>query len=200
MSIKYQRLIAHFLSMLEKRMNLLDDESVNPIFLKLLTKKELLEIIEWRFKENILKQYDFENMENAELLLLIGDNQTILVHTIYKWKQKLEAIVTFSQKEADEFFSYVQNGNHYLHSKDVTRWDNYDRSNYIALLSKAGVTKRVYALFSSAVAEEHKYILDSPPTEFYDSQEEAETEITRLIKEENYEQGDLVVYSLWKIK
>ena len=129
MSIKYQRLIAHFLSMLEKRMNLLDDESVNPIFLKLLSKKELLEIIEWRFKEPILRQYDFENMENAELLLLIGDNQTILAHTIYKWKQKLETIVTFSQKEVDEFFVHVQNGNHYLHSKDVTRWDNYDRSN-----------------------------------------------------------------------
>ena len=62
------------------------------------------------------------------------------------------------------------------------------------------VTKRVYALFSSAVAEEHKYILDSPPTEFYDTKEEAETEITRLIQKENYSETDLVVYPLWKIK
>jgi hypothetical protein len=59
---------------------------------------------------------------------------------------------------------------------------------------------QVFGIYSSSVKEDDIYIVDSSPETFYDTKEEAETEITRLIKQENFEQGDLVVYPLWKIK
>jgi len=89
---------------------------------------------------------------------------------------------------------------HYLYSKPTNLWDGYDGSNYISLLAKAGFTIPVYGIYDALVKEKDKYIVDSPPKTFYDTKAEAQAEITRLIKQEKYSKGELVVYPLWKIK
>lgn len=200
MTIRQQRLIAHFLSALEKQLRTTDQDSVNPIFLKVLTRDDLLEIINWRFEDKILRNLDVTKMSNEELLLLIGDNLTILAHTISKWNMRLNAMVTFSQEDVNEFFVQSQNGFHYLRTKPVDVWDGYDRSNYLSLLSRAGVTQRVFALFTSDVEEKDKYDLTSPPTVFYDTQEEAQETMDRLYEEGFNKWDSLQIFPLWKIK
>lgn len=200
MTIRHQRLIAHFLSALEKQQRITYTESVNPVFLKLLSRDDLLEIIDWRFEIKILRDIDLEKMSIEELLLLIGDNLTILAHTISKWNKRLNTMVTFSQEEVDEFFEQTQNGFHYLRTKPVEEWDGYDRNNYLSMLAKAGVTQRVFALFTSEVAEKDKYIVYSPSGHFYDTEDEAIEIIQELVDRGDYAYGDLQVFPLWKIK
>ncbi|WP_299676286.1 hypothetical protein [uncultured Dokdonia sp.] len=113
---------------------------------------------------------------------------------------KLSQPISFSDEEVDALFTKTNNQIHYLYMKPTSEWDSYDRNNYISLLYKAGFTIQVYGIYSSSVKEEDKYIVESPPKVFYDTKEEAEAEITRLIEKENYNKGDLVVYPLYKIK
>ncbi|MDB4293482.1 hypothetical protein N9954_08755 [Maribacter sp.] len=184
MKIRYQRLIIHFLSVLEKQMNHFDNDSINPVFLKLFTRNELLEVIKWRFENKILKKHDFESMANAELLFLIGDNSTILAHTMSTLKKELNTVVSYTQAEVDTFFTKTMNQAHYLRDKPIDTWDEYDKSNYRSLSIKMGTARRVYGIFTSNVRAEDAHDVTSPPEYLFDTKEEAEEELERI-----YEQG-----------
>ena len=89
---------------------------------------------------------------------------------------------------------------HYLRDKPVEEWDDYDVSNYYSILYKHGKTRRVFAIYTSDVKEEDKYVVTTQPSFFFDTREEAEEELERC-----YEQGlnkwvSLQILSLWKIE
>lgn len=63
---------------------------------------------------------------------------------------------------------------HYLCTKPITSWDEYDFSNYHSLKQKAtNSVKRVFGLFSDSVEECDKYVVQTPPSVYYDTHEEA---------------------------
>lgn len=81
---------------------------------------------------------------------------------------------------------------HYLGSKPLDMWDEYDRSNYHSLKRKAtSRIRRVFAYFAKDVEEKHKYTVDSPPAMYYESREEAEANLTPLTLE------TVNIYALW---
>lgn len=81
---------------------------------------------------------------------------------------------------------------HYLASKPIDLWDEYDRSNYYSLERKATRRiRRVYAYYSQDVEEKDKYIVTSPTAKFFQSKEEAELNLTPKSLE------TVNIYALW---
>jgi len=199
MTLRQQKLVLYFLDMLESYLRYKDALPVFDKAKKFHSKKELIKMLLWLFPDRYTGE-ELETFQEKQLYEALVCDYNILLYLIDVWKTKLSAVVRFSQQEVDEFFYYVKSEPHYLRDKPVEQWDGYDRSNYLALLAKSGVTRQVFALFTSEVKEEDKYIVTSAPTVFYDTRQEAEDEVDRCITEENYTKGDLVVYALWKIK
>ncbi|MCL7752455.1 hypothetical protein [Polaribacter sp. Z022] len=136
-------------------------------------------------------------MERDKLLELINGDTVVLDWTIHELEHQMTAISDSSQEEVDAFFKKIQNEIHYLASKPVEKWDEYDTSNYRSLLLKTGRAKKVYAIFTSDVLAEDVYAVTTKPSYFFDTKEEAETEIKNIIAEGKFTQEDLVVHSLW---
>ena len=199
MTLKQQRLLLYFFEVLEAHLRFTDALPLSKEVKQFLTREECIDIALWlspeRYHRGELEKFDDEKLHQA----LVTD-YNILLYIIHKWEVRLSKSITFSDAEVDALFTRTNNQIHYLYTKPTAQWDSYDRSNYIALLYKAGFTIQVYGIYSSSVKEEDKYIVDSPPKKFYDTKEEAEAELQRCITEENFKEGDLVVYPLYKIK
>lgn len=135
-----------------------------------------------------------------ELLTLINNDANVLAYVIEQRKSNISAVPQLTQAEVYEFFERMPINIHYLKHKPVKEWDDYDVSNYYPLLFKHGKTRRVFAIYSADVKEEDKYIVNTQPSFFFDTKEEAEEELKRCIVEKNFKQEDLKIMSLWKIE
>lgn len=199
MTLKQQRLFVYFLEVLEAHLRFSKSLPLSKEVKQFLTRDECVDIALWlspeRYHREQLETFDDEKLHSA----LVTD-YNILLYIIYKWELHLSKSITLSDEEVDALFTRTNNQMHYLYSKPTSQWDSYDRSNYISLLTKAGLTIQVYGIYSSLVKEEDKYIVDSPPTKFYDTKEEAEAEIERCVTEEHASADSFVIYPLYKIK
>ncbi|KGL59147.1 hypothetical protein [Polaribacter sp. Hel1_85] len=88
---------------------------------------------------------------------------------------------------------------HYLATKEISKWDSYDYSNFSSLNRKAGVSKKVFAIFTSDVTNEDKYIVTTAPTFFFDTEEEAQEELVLICEERKLKLSDLRIHTLWKL-
>lgn len=81
---------------------------------------------------------------------------------------------SLSQEDVIFMLHFLNQHTHYLCTKDIGTWDTYDWSNFNSLRQKATRSvKRVFALFSDSVQEENKYNVETPPSIFYETMEEA---------------------------
>ena len=197
MTIKERKRMLHFLELLEQQLENRKVTEINPVFLTLFSRKELIEIVLWLFT-NYDKSMLTEKTD-AELLELIGDDTCVLSFVIEQWKNNISAVPQLTQEEVNTFFDEVQLHIHYLRDKPVEQWDDYDVSNYYAILYKRGKTKRVFAIFTSDVNEEDKYAVTTKPTFFFDTKKEAEEELERVCIETKRPLSDFIIHSLWKI-
>lgn len=197
MNLKQRRLIGHFLKMLEKRMENQGIQKINPVFLKYFTRSGLIDIVLWLYT-NYDKHF-LADKSDLELLELIGDDMNVLRFTIHRWNESISSLPTMSQDEVHKFFDAIQIDPHYLRDKPVNEWDEYDVSNYYAILFKHGKTRRVFAIFTSDVEDKDKYAVTTKPSYFFDTKQEAETELKHLVKQKNFKKEDLKIMSLWKI-
>ena len=197
MTIKQRKLILHFLETLEHQLESRKVTAINPIFLQLFSRKELIEIALWLFTN-----YDkamLSEKTDEELLKLIGDDANVLSFVLKRWKNNINAVPKLTQEEIHSFFDEIQLDIHYLRHKPVEEWDDYDISNYYSILFKRGKTKRVFAIFTSDVKDEDKYAVTTQPSFFFDTKEEAEQEVKSICKENKQRASDFVIHTLWKI-
>ncbi|MCL7753089.1 hypothetical protein [Polaribacter sp. Z022] len=197
MTIKQRKLILHFLEMLEYQLERRKVTAINPIFLQLFSRKELIEIVLWLF--TIYDKSMLSEKTDEELLELIGDDANVLSFIIEQWKKNISAVPKLTQEEVNSFFDEIQLDIHYLRHKPVEQWDDYDVSNYYSILFKRGKTKRVFAIFTSDVKDEDKYAVTTQPSFFFDTKEEAEQEVESICKETKQSATDFVIHTLWKI-
>lgn len=174
-----------------------DEDTISSELSCLFTRKELMDIVLW-LHSNYDKTMLSEHTEE-ELLTLISDDYNILSYVTEKWKDAITATPNISQKSVEAFFSKHGLEAHYLMSKPVEEWDGYDSSNYHQLMFKHGKTRRVYAIFSSDVTDEEKYAVTTKPSYFFDTEEEAEEELQKILSLGQFTEGDLKIMSLWKI-
>lgn len=102
--------------------------------------------------------------------------------------------------EVQNFFDSRMLNTHYLSDKPVEQWDKYDVNNYYSLLFKHGKTKKVYAIFTSDVKDEDKYVVTTQPSFFFDTKAEAEAELNRICLGTKQSKSDFIIHSLWKIE
>ena len=102
MTIKQRKLILHFLETLEHQLESRKVTAINPIFLQLFSRKELIKIVLWLFT-NYDKSMLTEKTD-TELLELIGDDANVLSFVIEQWKSNISAVPTLSQEEVNNLF------------------------------------------------------------------------------------------------
>ena len=97
-----------------------------------------------------------------------------------------------TQEDVLFMLDYLGLCTHYLCQKPLNIWDEYDRSNYESLKQKA--TSRIvrkYAYYSKDIKQCDKYFVDSPPTRFFETREEAESQLSpKSLQSTN-------IYPLW---
>jgi hypothetical protein len=198
MNLKTQKLILHFLKGHKKRYN--HNEERNSFFDDFFSKDELKEIIQHIYGDTCFNSnHQEEGFSEKELFSLIKHDSFFLSYLIEKIEMELGALPSYIQADITVFFESVNLEMHYLATKRVEAWDEYDRSNYHSLMRKTGKTKRIFALYFSDVKEEDKYKVTTPPSRLFDTSKEAKEELERLIKEEKFKTGELKILPLWKI-
>jgi len=199
MKIKQQKLILHFLKQLEVELSKNRNEVLNEIFNNFFNKEELIEILHLTFFDQDLEEHQIETLNNSQLLELIGGDYFILSYLIQKIEIDITSVLRISKADVDEYFQRTRNELHYLASKPIDHWDTYDLSNYQNLLVKTGTAKKVFAIFTSDVLAEDVYAVTTKPSYFFDTEEEAGTEIEIIVSKGKFTHKDLVVHSLWKL-
>lgn len=199
MNLKQQKLILHFLKEYEAMLVRSKKQILHPFFKNFFLRNELIDILQQSHFDQDLEEHKIDTLENSELLELIGEDYFILSFLIEKLENGIKATPTMSQEEVHKFFNQIQIDPHYLRDKPVEEWDEYDRSNYYSILFKHGKTRRVFAIFTSDVKDKDKYAVTTKPSFFFDTKEEAEAELQKIIKEQNFKKEDLKIMSLWKI-
>lgn len=195
MKLKTQKLILYFLK--ECKCHPFSPRS--DFFDDFFSKEELIKIVCHVFGDSLWEHEYLNRCSEKELLSLIKYDSFFLSYLIEILEMELGTLPSFIQADVTAFFESVNCEMHYLASKKVEAWDNYDRNNYYSLLRRMGKTKMVYAVFDGEVKEEDKYSVTTPPSQFFDTREEAEKGTESLIKERNLEPKSLKVMSLWKL-
>ncbi|MBB4807102.1 hypothetical protein HNP38_002406 [Chryseobacterium defluvii] len=190
---KNRLLVQCFMKMLQQRIERDRVENLSPVFVSILSKEELQNILKWLYLDQVPEQYDLETMDKQDLLEAIGDDIHILSYSIERWKKELEEKIT-PQKVYD-VLCQLQLETHYLMTKILADWDEYDHSNFKALCEKAGKEKPLYAIFTSDTLEEDKYI--TPPFSRYHKTEwEAREELAEFFSEGGIAENELKIMSL----
>ncbi len=199
MKIREQKRLLIYLEMLLDIMSQQEHKEIHAKVSQHLTQDDLIKIIHWLFP----KTWSIEILSlksKDELLGLIGAERNILLHMITMIEESMTNIVRYTQSEVTTFFRKNQNELHYLANKPVEDWVAYDRSNYHSLLLKTNSTKKVYGIFTSDVLAEDVYAVTTKPSFFFDSREEAEAEIQKIVSERKFKSEELTVHKLWLIQ
>lgn len=192
---EYKRII-FLLQKLERLIETNKNTTLSTDLIKNYTDSELRKIIHWLYKDVWSKNsLGFKN--RPELIELLNNDYGVLLWTISQLEASMTATPSFNQVDVTTFFERTQNELHYLASKPVIDWDEYDTSNYRSLMFKTGKAKKVFAIFTSDVLKEDVYAVTTKPSYFFDTRKEAENEITNVITEGKFSKDDLVIHSLW---
>lgn len=196
MKLRNYKRILFFLSRLEPFLESEKESNTSSELASYYTDSELREIIHWLYRD-VWSKNALGFMDRSQLLELINSNYGILLWTIYGLEKSMTDAPNIAQNDIDAFFQRTQNELHYLASKPVEEWDEYDTSNYRSLLVKTGTTKKVFAIFTSDVLAEDVYAVTTKPSYFFDTKAEAEEEIDNILVEGKFTRDELVVHSLW---
>ncbi len=199
MNLRTYKQILFFLSDLSNFIETPGNAKLSKELIKHFTDSELRKMIYWLYKD-VWSKNALGFMERDKLLELINGDTVVLDWTIHKIEQQMTTISNYSQEEVESFFFKTQNEIHYLASKPVENWDEYDLSNYRNLLLKTGKAKKVYAVFTADVLAEDVYAVTTEPSYFFDTKKEAEAEIKSIVAEGQFTKDELVVHKLWLLQ
>ena len=90
MEAQKENLMKHFASVLRGRaLGKLKAPGIDIGIVRYFSRRELIEIVKKRFDGAVPKQYDLAELENEELLPLIGDEMFIISFVTEKWSREL---------------------------------------------------------------------------------------------------------------
>ena len=118
--------------------------------------------------------------------------ETITSHCEVKNDEKIDP------KEVWGVLSQLGLHTHYLASKEIARWNVYDKSNYRALMIKAGKLKKVYGIYDSMINQNDMPDIESHPNFCFDNKEKAELVMQEMIADDVFKADE--VHVLWRYK
>lgn len=199
MKLREKRRLLIYLEVLAEKFSEEDKREIHKNIIKYFPRVELIEIVLWLFQKT-WKKDNLEHKTDEELFELIGSDTSIVLYLIDKLEKSIISYPKFEQEEVNNFFLRTQNEMHYLASKPVKEWDEYDISNYRSMLVKTGTTKKVYGVFTADVLSEDVYAVTTKPSYFFDSKEEAKAEIKNIEAEGQFKAKELTIHSLWLLR
>lgn len=130
----------------------------------------LLEAFKVAAEEQGWDQGEITLVSNQTKGLSLEDRYEVLLRYCHAFAEESE----FTQEDVCFMLMHLNCEGHYIGQKPIDDWDGYDWSNYRSLKRKATTRiRRVFALFSESVDEKDKYNVDSPPSVYYETKEEA---------------------------
>ena len=195
MDIEQRKLILHFLQMLDSTWELALGHTINPLFRNFFDRDGLLEMVKWlhtHYSDDFLV-----NKTDQELLGFMGSEKNILLYLIHQMEMGIVSTVTLSPEEVNNAFDGFGLGAHYLRYKPSMEWDEYDKANYYSLLFKHGKVKKAYVVVE---AKENGHAVSTHSEFFFDTEEEANEEMTQLYEQGDYPWDKLKVISLWRLQ
>ncbi len=162
------------------------------------TRPELIEIIKWKYGGPALDALDLSKLNDQELIQAAGEEEEVLRYFIEKFERQIRIISELTQSEKDTFFDKYSLGDHYLNTKPIEVWDEYDHASYIALIFKYGKAKKVYGIYLSHVQDKELPFVTTQPSYFFCTPEEAKAEMEKILLESDYQPEELSIKSLYK--
>ena len=163
----------HFLEQYESLLASNVQDEIHPFFDGFFLKEELIEILKSSLELNETQLQDLEVLSNSQLLTMISDDVYILKYYLEKLKVTLFKDMLITNETVWSTLEQLGRYTHYLASKDVKKWDEYDYSNYRSMCYKAGVIKRVYGMYDTMITQEDAESATSLPKRFFETEEEA---------------------------
>ncbi|MGY8909795.1 MAG: hypothetical protein ACKVIG_08045 [Flavobacteriales bacterium] len=200
MKLREQKRLLIYLEVLADKLMTQDQKgAIDSKIVQQLTKDEIIKIALWLFPQTWRKETLFQKSEE-ELLDLIGSDVNILLYTIATMEDAMTNYVKYTQSEVTSFFRKQQKEIHYLASKPVEDWDGYDKANYHSLRSKTNTSKQVYGIFTSDVLAEDVPAVTTKPAHFFDTREEAEAELEKILLDKKFKRKELTIHPLWLLQ
>ena len=193
---KRRLVVQYFLRKLQQRMEADKVKTMDAVFLSIYTKDELMEIIRWAYAPTVPQWIQFDQMSEEKLLDAIGDEFYMLGFEIEQARLDLHQTMKVTPKRVFDTLQQLGLETHYLMQKPIAEWDEYDSANYRALSHKAGNPTPVFGIYDSAVREEDKYFVTTPPPKFFNTEREAMDTLAELIKSGQLKEGEAKVMML----
>ncbi len=193
---KRRVVVQYFLRRLQQRMESDKVNNIDPIFLNLYNKSELMDIIKWLYAPAVPDWIQFDEMDEEGLLEAIGDDYHILNYELHKASEELSDSVNISPKAVHNTLQNLGMETHYLMEKVIAEWNEYDYANYRALSLKAGNPFPLYGIFDRSVKEADKYRVTTPPPQFYETEKEAMNALRKMVADGTLQKGKAKIMML----
>jgi hypothetical protein len=99
------------------------------------------------------------------------------------WRTEIEQNIAITPVEVFRTLDQLGLQTHYLASKAIAFWDEYDFSNYRVLSGKAGKVYTIYGLYDSEIAYKDIEQVDTHPKRFYETHQQALKELQHLFSQ-----------------
>lgn len=196
MKSKRRIIMTYFLRSLQDKLQWEDNvEPISEKWLRIYSKKELKEVVKWLFMQKIPEDMDLDKMDEEELLATIGDEFHLLGHLLSEMEEEVKAFENPTPQRLDELLEQLSSESHYLATKPIATWDEYDLSNYQALFRKAGMSAPLYGVYDADVKQDDRYTV-TLPSHLYESQQEALKHLSELVEKGQFEEHQLQIMSL----
>ena len=192
MKITTQLVVQHFLKKMLVQLQKQKAEELDAFFEDFFTKEEITEMVKASYGENAKGHLKVVRFNKEQLLEYLSDTN-VLNYFLNAWNTEIEANKSITPIEVFRTLDQLGLQTHYLASKLVTEWDEYDFSNYRSLSGKAGKITTVYGIYDRDVKEEDIEQVTSHPKRFFETYKKAQDELEIIIAQGKFKKEELHV-------
>jgi len=161
MKITTRLVLQYFLKKLSAEMKKTNDDELDPFFDTFFLKEELTIIYKWAFDQTDASHRNMELLKANDLLEFLT-NQHILDYYRAQWENEIERNLSITVDSVIDTLEQLGLHTHYLRTKPIDTWDEYDFSNYRALSEKAGKVYAIYGMYDAEVNKKDAHLVTSP--------------------------------------
>lgn len=190
MKITTRQVLQRFLVVLLQYLKEQENDVLGAFFEDFFTKDEIIDILKSKFGSNVDGHLKVVRLNKEQLLEYLSDTD-VLNYFLNAWNTEIEQNTAITPIEVFRTLDQLGLQTHYLASKSVTEWDEYDFSNYRSLSGKAGKITTVYGIYDSDVKEEDIEKVTSHPKRFFETYKKAQEELDILIAQGKFKKEEL---------
>lgn len=195
MNITTRQVLQHFLDVLLKQLQKEKVHELDGFFNGFFTKEEIITVLKSTYGNTVSEHMNIDSQKAPELLDFLS-NADVLGYYLKVWQDEITQNKSLHPIEVMKTLEQLGHSAHYLASKAIAFWDEYDHANYRVMLGKAGKVYTVYGIYDIAVNHEDLELIDSPPKRFYETHDKAKAVMDELISNGTYTKDEIHVLPL----